>query len=103
LVPELEFNNGDKSLKQYWDEQGDPKEESKRYLVIAQWLKLYRTIEEVGADHVYSAYRAMNLNVPKDVLSVFRSLKKQAWVEPGSKRGRFRITHIGENQLKAAR
>jgi hypothetical protein len=98
VVSELEFNDGSKSLKAYIDEQA-PKDHSKRYLAIAQWLKVYRNILEVGADHVYSCYRFLGLMVPDNVLSVFHGLKKQAWVEAGSSRGFFKITHIGENQL----
>jgi len=101
LVSNLEFTSGDMPLKQFWNEHGDPTQDSKRYLVVAQWLKRYRSIEEVGADHVYTAYRAMNLTIPSDVLSVFRSLKRQAWVEAGSKKGSFRITHVGENRLNS--
>ena len=45
----------------------------------------------------------IGLNVPKDVGSIFRALKGQEWVEPGSKAGLYKITHIGENQLTKAK
>lgn len=94
----LDLVSGDKPFKDYHDQIG-PKSDSRRYLVIAQWLKVYRGITEIGADHVYTCYRRMSRQVPGDVLSVFRGLKKQGWVETGSAPGLFKINHIGENQL----
>jgi hypothetical protein len=101
VISGLEFTSGAKSLKDYIQEQS-PDGHSKRYLAVMQWLKEHRTIGEVGADHIYTCYRALGLTVPDDVLSVLRSLKKQAWVEAGTARGTFRITHIGEGQLSPA-
>lgn len=95
---DLDLVTGDKPFKDYHDEIG-PKNDSRRYLVIAQWLKVYRGITEIGADHVYTCYRTMSMQVPQDVLSVFRGLKQQGWVESGSARGLFKINHIGENHL----
>lgn len=99
VIPDLEFASGEMPLKRYIDEQA-PEENSKRYLAIAYWLKEYRDYEEIGADHIYTCYRALGLNVPDDVLSVFRGLKKQGWVIEGSQKGLFKINHIGEGQLK---
>jgi len=98
LVSGLEFKSGEKSLEDYIREI-DPKEHSKRYLAITYWLRQYRNLAEVSGDHVYTCYRSLGLNVPKDVGSIFRALKSQEWVEPGSKGGFYKITHIGENQL----
>lgn len=100
-VEGLEFISGKLPLKQYMEEQA-AEEHSKRYLAIAFWLKEYRGFEEIGADHVYSCYRALGWNVPDDVLSVFRGIKAQGWVVEGSKKGLFKINHIGEGQLKKA-
>lgn len=95
---DLDLVTGDKPFKDYYDEVA-PKNDSKRYLVISQWLKVYRGINEIGADHVYTCYRTLGMQVPEDVLSVFRGLKKQGWVESGSSPGLFKINHIGENYL----
>jgi hypothetical protein len=99
---DLDLTSGSKPFKTYFEEQ-EPKTDSKRYLVIAQWLKEHRNIPEIGADHVYTCYRFLGMSVPEDVLSVFRGLKKQAWVEGGSSPGMFKINHIGENQLTQAK
>jgi uncharacterized protein YjhX (UPF0386 family) len=100
-VPGLEFTSGPKSLKDYLEEQ-QPDGDAKRYLAMTWWLREYRQIAEVGADHIYSCYRSMNWNVPDDVLSVFRRLKRQAWVEKGSDPGHYKVNHIGEGQLRKA-
>lgn len=101
LVSGLEFTSGRKPLTDYVKEI-DPKEHSKRYLAIVFWLRQYRDISEVSGDHIYTCYRALGLNVPKDVGSVLRALKSQEWLERGSKDGLYKITHIGENQLTKA-
>lgn len=97
-VPGLEFTSGAKSLKDFLDEW-KPEGDAKRYLAMTLWLREHRKIEEVGADHIYSCYRALGSNVPDDVLAVFRYLKRQAWVDKGSKRGLYKINHIGEGHL----
>jgi hypothetical protein len=101
-ISDLDLTSGPKPFKEYYEEHA-PKDHSKRYLVVAHWLREYRNIAEVGADHVYTCYRFLGMAVPDDVLSVFRGLKKQAWVEAGSSPGTFRINHIGENQLTQAK
>ena len=100
-IPGLEFTSGAKPLKGYIDEQA-PEEHSKRYLAILFWLREYRSIAESGGNHIFSCYKALNLNPPDDALSIFRSLKKQGWVMTGSKPGLFKLHSIGEGQLKKA-
>jgi hypothetical protein len=102
LVSTLEFTSGEKTLTDYLNEV-KPGGNSKRYLAITQWLHKYRGIAEVSGDHIYTAFRFLEMNVPKDVLSVFRALKAQEWVEPGKETGTFKVTHIGENQLNKAK
>ena len=99
LLSELDFTSGAKPFKTYWQEQ-TPEQQSKQYLVCMQWLKEHRGITEVGADHIYTLFRAVGLNVPADVLGVLRGLKKGSFVEKGTKQGFFKITHIGEGLLK---
>ena len=98
LISDLEFTSGAKPFQAYIEEQS-PKDHSKRYLAIAYWLRQYRNITEIGANHVYTCYRCLSMGVPDDVGSALRGLKKQAWMEAGSARGLFKLTHIGENQL----
>jgi hypothetical protein len=102
LISDLDFNSGLKPFKEYIAEI-NPQDHLRRYLAITQWLKEHHRIAEVGADHVYTCYRFLNLPVPDDMTVAFRNLKRLAWVEKGSTRGMYKITHIGENQLTEAR
>jgi hypothetical protein len=102
LISDLDFNSDPKPFKAYIAEI-DPQDHQRRYLAITQWLKEYRQIEEAGADHIYTCYRFLDLSVPDDMTVTFRKLKALAWVERGSARGMYKITHIGENQLTEAR
>lgn len=102
VLEDLDLKAGAKPFKEYHDEQS-PDAHSIRYLVIAQWLKLHRSTDELGADHVYTCYRFLNMSVPEDVLSIFRALKRRGWVHAGSQPGLFKINHVGENQLTRPR
>ncbi len=102
VLTDLNLTDGPVPFEKYVEEQA-PKDHSKRYLAISQWLKEYRSITDVTADHVYTCYRFLGLSVPDDVLGVFRGMKKEGWVVSGAERGTFRITHVGEKQLNHAR
>lgn len=102
LISDLDFNSGPKPFKAYIAEI-DPQDHQRRYLAITHWLKEYRNITEVGADHVYTCYRLLDLPAQADMTMTFRKLNALAWVEKGSERGMYKITHIGENQLTQAR
>lgn len=97
-VLDLDLTSGDVPFVQYY-QQKNPDDHSKRYLVIAAWLKEYRQIDEIHDDHIFTCYRTLNLNTVADIGSVFRGCKKQAWFNPGSKRGWYAINHVGLNQI----
>lgn len=98
LISDLDFDSGPKSFKAYIDEI-QPTGHHLRYLAITQWFKEYRQILEIGADHVFTCYRFLNLPVPADMTMAFRQLKGKQWVEAGEARAHYKITHIGLNQL----
>jgi hypothetical protein len=98
VISDLEFSSGAKSLKDYIQEQA-PTEHTKRYLAITQWLKEFRGITEVGANHIYSCYRDLGMTVPDDITRPLRKLRSQGWVEKGSAPSTFKIMHVGEGKL----
>jgi len=98
LISDLDFDGGPKSFKAYIDEI-NPSGHHARYLAITQWFKEYRQVPEIGADHVFTCYRYLNLPVPADMTLAFRQLKAKQWVEAGEARAHYKITHIGLNQL----
>lgn len=95
IVKDLDLTSGDVPLKAFLEAK-KPEGENKRYLAVAHWLKEHRKLESVGMDHVYTAYRSMGWNVPKDALMPFRNLKQSGWVGKGAARGEYSINHVGE-------
>jgi hypothetical protein len=98
ILQELDFTADPMPLKQFIEEKKVPDDYSKRYLAIAYWFRQYRSINEVSADHIYTAYRFMGWGVPKDVSKPLRNLKAaNEWLSGGSSRGLYVVNHIGEN------
>lgn len=87
------------SLGEYC-EQRKPEGDNKRYLAIVGYLRQHRNISEVTMDHMYTCYRHMGWNVPRDVSSPLRSLKKSGWLDKGTARGAYALNHIGENEIE---
>jgi hypothetical protein len=78
----------------------NPVEEiTKRYLVIADYVKKYKKIDEVTMDHIHTGFRAMGWNTPEDAGSPLRGMLRKQWFSKGSKRGFFKINHIGEGEV----
>jgi hypothetical protein len=99
-VLDLDLSTGETPFVQYF-QQKNPEDHSKRYLVIAAWLKEFRQVDEINDDHIYTCYRTLSLNTVADIGSVFRGCKKQGWFNPGSQRGWFAINHVGLNQVNS--
>jgi len=92
---DLDLNAGDPPFKAFM-EQKKPAGDTKKYLVVAQWLKTNLNIEEITMDHAYTCYRAMGWNVPNDAAVPFRNAKANGWMKKGATRGAYVINHIGE-------
>lgn len=86
-------------LKEYCDKL-QPEGDNKRYLAIVAYLRQHRTVREVTMDHVYTCYRHMGWNVPRDVSSPLRGLKKSGWLDKGEAKGAYALNHIGENEIE---
>lgn len=97
-IIELDLESSDVPFKAFW-KQKNPIEQSKRYLVIAAWLHLYRSIDDVTDDHIYTCYRTMGLNVPKDVSGPLRKMKQAGWFGSGKSKGSFAINHVGLGEV----
>ena len=103
LPVDLDLVSGDLPLRPFLQER-KPDSDVKIYLAIAYWLKRYRDINEVSADHAYTCYRHMGAGwqVPADAGQPFRAMKAKAygWVKPGSTKGYWMINHLGENEVE---
>lgn len=53
VLDDLNLNGGNIPLNTFI-EQNKPESHTKRYLVIAAWLKEYRNIDEITGDHIYT-------------------------------------------------
>lgn len=102
IVNDLDLVGGVVSLKAYCDDK-KPTTEARRYLVIAAWLKEYRNITDVSADHIYTCFRHMGWHPSKDVSAPFRAMKaKNGWFGSGQARGTYTINHVGLAQIDKA-
>lgn len=99
-VIDLDLTSGDMPLKTYIEQKGEPKGHADRYLVIATWLKEFRQTEAVTQDHMYTCYKHMDWNTPRDASEPLRFLKKNDSMYKGTERGSYIINHIGENAVR---
>jgi len=98
-VIDLDLTSGDLPLKAFL-EQENPTNDSRRYLMIAYWLKHQRQITSIGTNHIYTAYRSMGWNnIPADPLLPFRNMRTQGWFDLGEKRGEYTLNHVGEGKV----
>ncbi|HEU6449491.1 MAG TPA: hypothetical protein VFV23_13745 [Verrucomicrobiae bacterium] len=97
-ILDLDLTSGDVSLKAYCEQKSPGSTDTKKYLVIASWLKEYRQIEEVSCDHIHTCYRHMGWQTPKDASKPLRNMVySNQWFSAGSSEGMYKINHIGEN------
>jgi hypothetical protein len=99
VVLDLELTSGDVPLQKYCESK-NPDSDSKKYLIIAAWLKQHRNIAVITADHIHTCYRHMGWHTPKDAVQPLRDMKsKNGWFGKGAGRGEYAINHIGENEV----
>lgn len=98
VLPDLDCKGGDPPLAELFAKHS-VEGTTKRYLVIADWLKKNKQIDEVSMDHIHTCFRAMGWNTPDDAGSPLRSMLRAGWFGKGSKRGFFKINHIGEGEV----
>jgi len=103
IVLDLDLTQGNPPLKEYL-EQKKPKSDIRRYLLIAAWLKENLKIDEVGINHIYTGYRAMNWQSPDDVAAPLRSMRQKhyGYFNKGKEKGFFAINHIGIGEANKA-
>jgi flagellar biosynthesis regulator FlbT len=95
-VLDLDLTSGDVPWEAF-AKQKNPTETSKKFLVVAAWLKEHRGIDSITADHVYTSFKMAGWGTGlKDFGEPFRKLKAQGWVG-SSKPGTFEINHVGLN------
>lgn len=100
IVLDLDLTSGETPLAEFLNDHPTQRT-SKRYLMIAYWFKHHRTIEEVSADHIHTAFRHMSWQTPKDAIQPIRDMKcKMQWFHKGETKGHYKINHVGENEVQ---
>jgi hypothetical protein len=75
--------------------QKSPKNDAKRYLTVAAWFKLHRSVDAITQDHVYTCFRAVGWQTAiADFDSPLRGLAKRQLVNRAGK-GEYAINHLG--------
>jgi hypothetical protein len=78
----------------------DSNSQHKKYLIAAAWLKEHRSINAVGASHIYTCFRSMewSVNIP-DFWQPLRDLKAKKYFVK-NEAGEYEINHIGLDYVK---
>jgi hypothetical protein len=88
----------DVSLASFAD-QKKPQSHHKRFLVVMHWFKHHRSIDEVSASHIYTAYKHLKWPTGyKDFSQPLRDLKGRDLIKSRTK-GLYSINHLGENEV----
>jgi hypothetical protein len=95
---DLNFSAAKTSLKDFMD-QKKPSSINKRYLAIAFWLRENLGLETVTMHEIYTCYRLMGWNVPRDANQPLRDIKKQGWMNKAQAPGAYSVNHVGENEV----
>lgn len=100
FLSDLDLDSGSPSFKEFAEQQA-PKSNSRKYLVIAAWLKKNRNTDVISPDHIYTCNQKMGWKTLKDVGQPFRYMKRKSFFDtPG--RNQWKLTHIGLDQLNTA-
>ena len=94
VLDDLDLNTDDVPFEEYCKHK-NPLSATKKYLVIADWLKEKRGITSIGQDHIYTCYRKMTWGGMKDYGQPFRDAAKSGYGTVT--KGTFAINHIGKD------
>lgn len=98
-ILDMDLATGELPLAEFLSKH--PTEETtKRYLLIAYWLKNQRELEEVSMDHIHTCFRHMGWQTPKQAAQPLRDMKSRlGWFHKGEEKGHYKINHVGENEV----
>jgi hypothetical protein len=74
---------GKKSLKVFIDEKR-PKDNQERYAVIVYYFKKLFSIDKVGLDHIYTAFKEIDKPVPNNIRGgITVTAARKGWIDTG--------------------
>jgi hypothetical protein len=97
FLTEVDLDSGPVPFKQFVEEH-KPESDNRRYIVIATWLKRYRTLDVITPDHIFTCNQKMGWKTQRDIGQPFRYMKKKSYFDPAG-RNQWSITHVGLDQL----
>ena len=98
-VLELDLSAGDVPFQTFCESKG-PESDWDKYLLVAWWLKKNLDISEITSAHIYTCYKFMKWQVPRDIPQPLRDMKsKKSWFSKCADRGAYALNHIGENEV----
>ena len=78
----------------------NPKNDLKKYLVIALWFKDHLKLSEINIKHWYTAFKYLKWTIPDDPDQPIRNLRSLKKLSKGKETGHSFINHIGEKDLE---
>jgi hypothetical protein len=99
FISDLELTAGPESFKDYALKK-DPKSDNQKYLIIARWLQLHKTIDTVTIDHIFTCFQAMKWPSQKDIGQPLRFMTKNNSYFQKNGKG-WQLTHVGGDAADA--
>jgi hypothetical protein len=94
----IELESGEKPFATFAREK-QPETHREKYLVAAEWLRVYRNTPEITAGHVRTCYIGADWTFDvQDPVQAFRDLKRQGLGTISD--GKFTINHLGQAAVK---
>jgi len=97
VIADIDFNAAEVPLKRFMEEKR-PRSHMMKSLVIAAWFKEFGGTEEITANHIHTAYLAMEWKNPLKFRNQFYDLKEKGWVKQTD--GGWSITYTGVDKAK---
>jgi hypothetical protein len=95
-VVDVDLKSGDMPFEKF-AHSAAPNDTTKKYLVIAVWMKRYRSIPKITIDHIWTCSRVMGWGTQKDMNQPLRDGKRNGYFK-GNSEG-WEVTHIGETAV----
>lgn len=100
-IVDVDLTSGDLPLKTYIAHKGDRATDTKRYLLIAHWLKEQGRSDIITPDLAYTCYKHLNWTSPDDIGNPLRNGKRDGvFNKIEGKKGAYSLNHIGEGRVR---
>jgi hypothetical protein len=98
VVLDLDLNT-DPAWVSYAEEKS-PSTITDKCLVVAEWCKRHRGLDEISADHVFTCFRRVGWSTSiADFPSMLRSCKGRDYMSSGTQRAHYAINHLGSSRV----